>query len=103
MKAEVSLYVVLLYFFTATTVATGSGKNLLFIMFDDLRPELSIYGHNYMITPNFERLAKRSVVFDYAFCQIPVCNPSRNSLLTGLRPDTLGVYGTFVQITSLYT
>ena len=39
--------------------------NFLFIMFDDLRPELSIYGNNHMITPNFERLAKKSVVFDY--------------------------------------
>ena len=67
--------------------------NLLYIMYDDLRPDLSIYGREYMITPNFERLAKRSVVFEYAFSQIAVCNPSRDSLLTGLRPDTIGVYG----------
>jgi len=67
--------------------------NLLYIMFDDLRPELSIYGRNHLITPNFERLAKQSVVFDNAFAQIAVCNPSRDSLLTGLRPDTIGVYG----------
>ena len=66
--------------------------NVVFIMFDDLRPELSIYGRHHMITPNFERLAKRSVVFDYAFAQISVCNPSRDSLLTGLRPDTVGTY-----------
>ena len=66
--------------------------NLLMIMFDDLRPELSIYGREHMITPNFERLAKRSVVFDYTFAQVAVCNPSRNSLLTGLRPDTIGSY-----------
>ena len=58
--------------------------NLVFIMFDDLRPELSIYGRHHMITPNFERLAKKSVVFDYAFSQISVCNPSRDSLLTGI-------------------
>ena len=67
--------------------------NLLFIMFDDLRPELSIYGREHMITPNFERLAKKSVVFDYVFSQIAVCNPSRDSMLTGLRPDTVGTYG----------
>ena len=66
--------------------------NLLFIMFDDLRPELSIYGREHMITPNFERLAQRSIVFDYAYSQIAVCNPSRDSLLTGLRPDTVGTY-----------
>ena len=66
--------------------------NLLLIMYDDLRPELSIYGKTHMITPNFERLAKKSVVFDFAFSQIAVCNPSRDSMLTGLRPDTIGVY-----------
>ena len=72
----------------------SEGKtNVLFIMYDDLRTELSIYGRKHMITPNFDRLAAKSVVFDYAFCQIAVCNPSRDSLLTGLRPDTVGTYG----------
>eukprot|EP01041_Mallomonas_annulata_P000740 gene740-1419_t len=66
--------------------------NLLFIMFDDLRPDLSVYGRNYMVTPNFERLAKMSVVFDNSYCQVSVCNPSRDSMLTGLRPDTTGTY-----------
>lgn len=67
-------------------------SNLIMIMFDDLRPELSIYGLKHMVTPNFERLASRSVVFDYAYAQVAVCNPSRDSLLTGLRPDTVGTY-----------
>jgi iduronate 2-sulfatase len=67
--------------------------NLLFIMFDDLRPELSIYGKDYITSPNFERLAQKSVVFDNAYCQVAVCNPSRDSLLTGLRPDTIGSFG----------
>ena len=61
--------------------------NLLMIVFDDLRPELSFLGRPAMITPNFERLANRSVIFDYAYAQIAVCNPSRDSLFTGLRPD----------------
>lgn len=61
-------------------------------MFDDMRPELSVYGKRHMITPNFERLAKKSVVFDIALSQVAVCNPSRNSLLTGLRPDVTGGY-----------
>ena len=65
-------------------------SNVLFIIYDDLRPELSIYGKPHMITPNFDRLAKKSVTFDLAFCQVAVCNPSRDSLLTGLRPDTTG-------------
>lgn len=67
--------------------------NLLFIIFDDLRVELSIFGKYGIISPNFERLAARSVVFDHAYAQISVCNPSRDSLLTGLRPDTVGTYG----------
>ena len=67
--------------------------NLLLIMFDDLRPELNAYGREHMITPNFDRLAAKSVLFDKAYAQISVCNPSRDSLLTGLRPDTIGTYG----------
>ena len=75
-----------------TTTTTTKALNLVFLMFDDLRPELSIYKQNHMITPNFERLASKSVVFDKAFAQISVCNPSRDSILTGLRPDTTGTY-----------
>jgi iduronate 2-sulfatase len=83
----------------ATTDENSLGKrkpyqtNLLFIIFDDLRVELSIFGRLGIISPNFERLAARSVVFDQAYTQIAVCNPSRDSLLTGLRPDTVGTYG----------
>ncbi len=68
-------------------------KNLLFLMFDDLRVDLNSMGQSHMITPNFDRLANRSVVFDHAYAQISVCNPSRDSILTGLRPDTVGTYG----------
>jgi iduronate 2-sulfatase len=56
------------------------------------RTELSIYGRDHIISPNFDRLAAKSVVFDKAYCQIAVCCPSRNSILTGLRPDTTGSY-----------
>lgn len=87
--------------FAATSVGLSSSgapkalrqTNVLFIMADDLRPELSIYGKQHMITPNFERLAARAVTFDLALCQVAVCNPSRDSLLTGLRPDTMATYG----------
>lgn len=61
-------------------------------MFDDLRPELTVYNRFHMIDPNFQRLANRSVIFDKTFAQIAVCNPSRDSMLTGLRPDTVGTY-----------
>ena len=68
-----------------------SQKNVILIMYDDLRPELSIYGKRHMHTPNFERLANKSVVFEKAYAQVAVCNPSRASLLTGLRPDHIKV------------
>jgi len=66
-------------------------KNLLFIMADDLRPDLPSYGRNHVIAPNFDRLSKRSMTFDRAYNQLPVCFPSRHSILTGLRPDTTGI------------
>jgi iduronate 2-sulfatase len=60
--------------------------NVLFIGVDDLRPEIFCYGLEKMITPNLDRLAKRGVKFDRAYCNIAVCGASRASLMKGLRP-----------------
>ena len=60
--------------------------NILFIAVDDLRPELNFYGARHIKSPNLDKLAGESLVFDRAFCNVPVCGASRTSLLTGTRP-----------------
>lgn len=60
--------------------------NILFIAVDDLRPELNFYGANHIKSPNLDNLANESLIFERAYCNIPVCGASRASLLTGIRP-----------------
>jgi len=60
--------------------------NVLFIMIDDLRPELGCYDAPQVKTPNIDRLAAQGLVFERAYCQVPVCGASRASLMTGILP-----------------
>ena len=66
--------------------------NVLFIMADDLRSELGCMGAKHVISPHVDALAKRGRLFTRAYCQQAVCNPSRASMMTGLRPDTLRIW-----------
>ncbi len=66
--------------------------NVLLICVDDLKPLLGCYGDTLVKSPNIDRLAARGVVFESAYCNQAVCSPSRNALMTGLRPQSLGIY-----------
>ena len=72
---------------SAPDTAAAKPKNVLFIVIDDLRPQLGCYGQHYMHTPSIDKLASQSLVFDRAYCQFAFCAPSRNSFMTGRRPD----------------
>ena len=72
--------------------AAATRTNVLFICVDDMGSVLGSAGHPVAKTPHLDRLAASGVRFDRAYCQIPLCNPSRASVMTGLRPDVCGVF-----------
>jgi hypothetical protein len=67
--------------------------NVLFLAVDDLNDWVGcLGGHPQAKTPNIDRLAKKCVLFEQDFCEAPLCNPSRTSVMTGLRPSNTGIY-----------
>src|SRR4051794_25284795 len=87
------IYVTLAAFLLAAPAPAADKPNVLFIAVDDLNDWVGcLKGHPQVQTPNMDRLAGRGTLFTNAHCQAPLCNPSRTSVLTGLRPSTTGVY-----------
>lgn len=80
--------------FAATAAEVGREKpNVILIAIDDLNDWIGcLGGHPQVKTPNIDRLAARGVLFNNAHCQSPVCNPSRASMMSGLYPETTGIY-----------
>lgn len=90
--------VLLILFFCFEVVASDYTKdvkkyNVLFIAVDDLRPELNVYGVSQIKSPNIDRVADQGIVFNQAYCQVPICGASRISLLTGLYSQSTDIYG----------
>ena len=76
---------------TASNSSQAKGKNVLFVICDDLNTHVSTSGYEPITTPNLSKLAKEAITFNRAFCQYPVCGPSRASFLSGLYPQATGV------------
>jgi iduronate 2-sulfatase len=75
-----------------TSLVAAERPNVLFIAIDDLRTDLHCYGNAQIHSPNIDQLAAVGTLFERAYCQQAVCNPSRSSMLTGLRLDTLNLW-----------
>ncbi len=92
MKTCLALICIVLSGLNCKTEKTEKAPNILFISIDDLRPELGAYGNEVIHSPNIDSIASTGIVYERAYVQQAVCNPSRASIMTGMRPDALKVW-----------
>jgi iduronate 2-sulfatase len=92
------VYSVLVFFLVACSGKAQEKKNVLFIIADDLNCYLGSYGHQLAKTPNIDKLAEEGLLFENAYCNFPLCGPSRASMMTGLYPDQNNVKGNAILI-----
>jgi iduronate 2-sulfatase len=92
MKTTFALALTVLVSVFCSLAYSAEHPNILLICVDDLKPLLGCYGDTLVKSPNIDRLAKRGLRFDMAYCNQAVCAPSRHALMVGLRPQTLGIY-----------
>jgi iduronate 2-sulfatase len=77
----------------AAEVAGGRKKNVLFFFVDDMRVQLGCYGKTQVKSPNIDKLAADGTLFERAYCSQAICAPTRICTLSGVRPDSTGIYG----------
>ncbi|MEM0970273.1 MAG: sulfatase-like hydrolase/transferase, partial [Verrucomicrobiota bacterium] len=82
-----------LSFFVSVSATAAEHPNVLFIMSDDLRPQLGCYGDPVVKTPHLDAFASQALRFERAYVQSAICSPSRNSMMSGMRPNTTGLRG----------
>ena len=85
-------------FLIASAIQADERPNILWVIADDLRPQLGCYGNDVVKSPHIDQFSKQALRFEHAYVQSAVCSPSRNSFLSGLRPNTTGLRGFGVKI-----
>ncbi|MEN8857931.1 MAG: sulfatase-like hydrolase/transferase [Flavobacteriaceae bacterium] len=93
----------LLFLILTSFYSVNAQKNVLIFMVDDLRDELNCYGNTHIQSPNIDKLATEGVKFNQAYAQQAICAPSRMSILTGLRPESIGIYDIFTRLRSVHS